>query len=410
MIEFFTNPVLRAPTIGTMLMSLSAALVGVIAVLRRRSLVGEALSHATYPGVVLSVIVAGFLPDIFFAPILLLGAFLSAFLGMQLLDVIEKRLKVHNDAALCLILSLFFGLGILIASRIQVTHGLWYRQALSFLYGQAATMTDVYIAIYGILSLLVVGFIVLFYRQLQAASFDSIFCRTIGIRYRLLDQASFFLLVLAIVIGIRSVGVVLMAGMLIAPAVAARPFAKTLAQQLLLAGGIGLFSGFIGNVLSYNLSQEKYPLPTGPMILLSAAALSFLSLFFAPKTGVVVRHIRRRHYQQTCLMENALKALWKGSKPTLTAITRSMLKRRGWIDKDDRLTSEGKKRGEQIVRLHRLWEVYLVHYMGQKVEKVHRNAEELEHILTPELEAELLEILHHPTHDPHAQPIPGKTQ
>lgn len=407
MIDFFVNPVLRAPTIGTMLMSLSAGLVGVIAVLRQRSLVGEALSHATYPGVVLSVILAGFLPDIFFAPILLAGAFLSAYLGMQLLDLIERRLKIHNDAALCLILSLFFGLGILIASRIQVTHGLWYRQALSFLYGQAATMTDIYILIYGALSLAVIGFIVLFYRQLQAASFDTTFCQTIGIRYRLLDQATSFLLVLAIVIGIRSVGVVLMAGMLIAPAVAARPFAKTLAQQLTLAGTIGLFSGLIGNVLSFRLSQEKYPLPTGPMILLVASLLAFLSLFFAPKTGVVIRYIRRRHYEQICRMENALKALWKGSTPRLSPLIRNMLQRRGWIDEQDRLTEQGKKRGQQIVRLHRLWEVYLVHYMGQKIEKVHRNAEELEHILTPELEAQLLEILHHPTHDPHAQPIPG---
>jgi manganese/zinc/iron transport system permease protein len=224
-----------------------------------------------------------------------------------------------------------------------------------------------------------------------------------------LDQATFVLLVLAIVIGIRSVGVVLMAGMLIAPAVAARPFARTLAQQLIFAGAIGLFSGFAGNVLSFNLSQEKYPLPTGPMILLSAASLSFLSLFFAPKTGVVMRWIRRQHYQQLCRMENALKALWKGSRAPLPSSIRSMLLRRGWIDDHDHLTQEGKNRGEQIVRLHRLWEVYLVHYMGQKVEKVHRNAEELEHLLTPELEAELLELLQHPTHDPHAQPIPGSS-
>ncbi|MBS0615757.1 MAG: metal ABC transporter permease [Verrucomicrobia bacterium] len=407
MIEFFTSPVLRAPTIGTMLMSFSAGIVGVIAVLRQRSLVGEALSHATYPGVVLSVILAGFLPEIFFAPTILIGAFLFAFLGMQLLDVLERRLKIHNDAALCLILSLFFGLGILIASRIQVTHGLWYRQALSFIYGQAATMTDIYIVIYGALSVLILGFVVLFYRQLQATSFDPVFCKSIGIPYRLLDQAIYLLLALAIVIGIRSVGVVLMAGMLIAPAVAARPFAKTLAQQLALAGSIGVFSGFIGNVLSYHLSEEKYPLPTGPMILITAALLAFISLFFAPKTGVVVRYIRRRHYEQICRMENALKALWKGLKPTLNPLIRNMLQRRHWIDEKGTLTKAGKERALQIVRLHRLWEVYLVHYMGQKVEKVHRTAEELEHFLTPQLEAELLEILHHPTHDPHQQPIPG---
>src|SRR6185437_5784290 len=160
LLDFFSDPVLRAPTIGSMLMCLASSLVGVIVFLRKRSLIGETLSHAAYPGVVLSVLCAGtFFPDSeqALALFILLGAFSTAFFGLKTLDFLERRLKVKNDAAMSLILSLFLGFGVLIASRIQTTHTLWYKQVQIFLYGQAATMTDIHVVIYAILALLIIG-------------------------------------------------------------------------------------------------------------------------------------------------------------------------------------------------------------------------------------------------------------
>jgi manganese/zinc/iron transport system permease protein len=237
------------------------------------------------------------------------------------------------------------------------------------------------------------------------------------------------LLVLAIVIGIRSVGVVLMAGMLIAPAVAARSLSHRLWAVFLLAGGIGALSGFLGNYLSVEIPEWgtwRFTLPTGPMILLSASTICVCTLLFAPKNGLVSRCIRILRFRWQCVGENLLKFLWRrrGKGASWHEIKRAQalssfqvhflvwrLKGQGWIEEPKSgqlcLTKDGDLRAARIIRLHRLWEAYLV-FLGQGAEKVHRNAEEMEHIITPELEKELSELLGDPKHDPHAQPIPPK--
>lgn len=411
LLDFFTDPVLRAPTIGSMLMCLASSLVGVMAFLRKRSLMGETLSHAAYPGVIISILCAGLIfpfSERVLAVAILIGAFSTAFLGLKTLDYLERRLRVKQDAAMCFILSLFFGIGILIASHLQTTHALWYKQAQLFLYGQAATMTDIHVWIYAILALSIIGFIILLYRHLEAVNFDAPFSASIGVRFKLIENATFFLLVLAVVIGIRSVGVILMAGMLIAPASAARPLTNKLSFHFLIAGIVGTISGFLGNLLSVILPKGEYTLPTGPMILLTAASFCLLALLLAPQNGLLSRLIRIQRFKRICGMENTLKALWKRHPVSLSWRMRCHLRAKGWVIKGS-LTPKGRTRAERIVRLHRLWEVYLVDYMGQGIEKVHRNAEELEHFITPQLEAELTELLQDPQQDPHHQPIPPRT-
>jgi manganese/zinc/iron transport system permease protein len=261
------------------------------------------------------------------------------------------------------------------------------------------------VAIYAILTLFIIGFITFSYRHLESVNFDPAFAASVGIRCSLIENATFFLLVLAIVIGIRSVGVALMAGMLIAPASTARPLTHKLSTHFFLAGIIGIISGFCGNVLSVWIPKGRYTLPTGPMVLLSAAFFCILSLLLAPQNGLLIRLFRIYRFGRTCRMENALKALWKSHKAPLSWKMRWLLASKGWFKKGA-LTLEGRKKAEKIVRLHRLWEVYLVDYMGQGVEKVHRSAEELEHFITPQLERELTELLQDPKQDPHHQPIP----
>jgi manganese/zinc/iron transport system permease protein len=433
--QYFTDPVLQAPTLGSMLMCLSSALVGVIVFLRRRSLLGEALSHAAYPGVVLSVLfMAAFFPlsSEWLALAILVGAFLSALLGLWVIEKLESAFKVKNDAALCFVLSVFFGVGVLVASRIQITHALWYKTVQIFLYGQAATMTDIHVLLYLCLSILLAMVMIFLYRPIQMAIFDRDFSRTAGVPIRAVDTLLFMLLVTAIVIGIRSVGVVLMAGMLIAPAVSARQFSNRLWAVFLYAGAFGALSGFLGNYLSIELPEWgmrrgwnwDFSLPTGPMILLSASAICILSLLFAPRNGLISRLWRILRFREQCLGENLLKYLWRcgeGHGAAFSEIRKWQpqpalqlmlllwrLKRQGWIEEKAhriQLTREGNLRAKRIVRLHRLWEVYLV-FLGQGAEKVHHNAEEMEHIITPELEKELTELLGNPKKDPHAQPIP----
>lgn len=435
--HYFTDPVLQSPTLGSMLMCLSSALVGVIVFLRRRSLLGEALSHATYPGVVLSVLfMAAFFPlsSDMMALAILIGAFLTSLLGLWVIEKMEHKFRVKNDAALCFVLSVFFGVGVLVASRIQFTHALWYKTVQIFLYGQAATMTDIHVWLYAVLAALLSMVLVFLYRQIQMTIFDRDYSRTAGVPIRSIDTLLFLLLVLAIVIGIRSVGVVLMAGMLIAPAVSARQFSHRLWAVFLYAAVFGALSGFLGNYLSVELPEWgtrkgwgwDFSLPTGPMILLSASAICLLSLLFAPRNGLVSRLWRILRFRKQCMGDNLLKYLWRlgdDGCSTVAAIKKWQplsfvqmrlliwsLKRQGWIEEGSahtlRLTRDGRLKAARIVRLHRLWEAYLV-FLGQGGEKVHRSAEEMEHIITPELEKQLAELLGDPKRDPHAQPIPS---
>lgn len=436
--DYFTDAVLRGPTIGCMLMCMTAALVGVVVFLKKQSLLGESLSHAAYPGVIIGVIIAGALDinesdELPIALLIMSGAFVSALLGLWAIGFLQKHMGVRSDSALCFVLAAFFGIGLTLASQVQFAFSSLYRQVQVYLYGQAATMTDVHIYIYGALALVTLVVIILFYKEIQGIAFDSEYIRSIGVNKRVVDTTVFFLIVLAVVIGIRSVGVVLMSAMLIAPAAAARQYSNQLHRIFGLAAVFGIISGFLGNYLSVEVANWlslKYPserlaLPTGPMIVVVASVICLLSLMFAPNRGLLLRLGRVMHFRYKSMCENLLKAIWRAGPDRIVSFNEIAkhqsastlylrfilfsLVNQGWIEKIDggyHLTPEGVHWAARIVRLHRLWEVYLVDYLGIGAERVHRSAEEMEHIINPELEAELTLLLDDPKQDPHHQPIP----
>lgn len=432
---FFFDPVLRAPTIGTILMCIGAALTGTLLLLRRQALFGEVLSHAAYPGIIVGLIAVA---ELFGEtdPLLPLGAACGAFAtaaaalwGVHRLE----GLGVRSDSALCFALSATFGLGVLLASAVQFQYGALYQQVESYLYGQAATMLDLHIAIYALLTLLVIGIISLFFKELEAITFDRLFAATSGMWVRAVDALFLCLVTLTVVVGVRSVGVVLMSAMLIAPPVAARPCARSLKGMLLFASLFGALAAFGGNYLSVQLAlylegsfDGRVTLPTGPVIVIVATALTAASLLLAPERGLLSRWMRIAAFRHRCFLENLLKALWKAgldeeqsyaaiaSRHTASSLYLRValwqLVREGWIERVApdrcRLTADGAVRGAKIVRLHRLWELYLTECVGIGAERVHRSAEEIEHILTPQLERRLTELLHNPRRDPHQREIP----
>lgn len=433
---YFSDAILRAPTLGCILMCLSASLIGVFTFLKKQSLVGETLSHATFPGVMIGILVTGWLTQEdspFWTSIWTLsGAFIAALIGLLFVHLLETRIRVRTDSALTFVLSLFFGFGVTLASRIQFSHTTLYQQSLSYLYGQAATMTDEHVLIYGVLCFISIFTIILFYKEFQAVLFDPQYAKSLGIPAPFIQGMVLFLSTLAIVIGIRSVGVVLISAMLIAPAVCARQLTHKLHLMLIFAGIVGLVSGFLGVYLSMEISQRlteqdpssRISLPTGPMIVMVATFFSLAALLCAPERGLIPRFIRKMRFQRRCLIENLLKDLWRIRNPCTIqelAILQHIrprqlflllrrLSRHGWIKKTPSgayaLTEDGTLRAEGVVRKHRLWELYLTRYLGMGADKVHRSAEEMEHILTPELERELDRLLDRPTTDPHHQPIP----
>lgn len=419
-----------------MLMCMATAMVGVVAVLRRRALVGETLAHATYPGVlfVASFIIAwGFRGEEEVAGgWMALGAAVTAWLGYVALTYLESW-KVRPDSALCFILASFFGVGLLCASRLQVVSAKWYRIGQTYLFGQAATLTDRDVWIYLALALAVSILLWVFYRDILTVCFDREFAACIGIPLRMTEAILSVLLVASIVIGLRSVGLVLMSAMLIIPAVTARQWAQSLGKIFCLAAIFGLSAGFLGIVGSVEGSQylssggKPLVLATGPMIVMAALSLCLISLLLAPERGLVAKMQRQLRFQKKCEEENLLKDLWNAPahQKDLRTLSKMMgrslfrirwlcwrLYRQGWVvyssPEHVTLTSDGQKRGAWVVRLHRLWELYLVDALGLGVERVHRSAEEMEHLLTPEIESKLSALLQQPKWDPHHQPIPSE--
>ena len=432
--EFFTNPIFSIGTISCMLMCFASSLIGVIAFVCRRSLIGETLSHATYPGIAFSIVIGSFFIESFeavFPVAVLVGAFCGGLFGLKCILSLEKNLSMNTDTALCFILSVSLGLGVLVASRLQFSHPVWYQKLQMLLYGQAATMLLFHLVLYGVLSLVVLGVIIFLFPGMKMVYFDPDFASRMGVSEKWIGLATKILFVLAVVIGLRCTGVVLLAGMLIAPAIAARQFSKTLGQMFLWASVFGVVSAFLGNYLSVQggvLLTNRYPglkggLPTGPMILLVAATFAFMALLFAQERGYFPRLYRIQKFRRKCLLENILKELYKGGRPrTLQEIKKLhhtslsglyllffFLKRQRILEENNgkiTLTSKGVAKAEKIVRLHRLWEVYLFDYLGVNRENVHQSAEEMEHILTPDLEEKLTHLLQNPERDPHNQIIP----
>ena len=414
--QFFLDPVLFAPSLGCSIVCLLAGICGAFNVLKRQSLVGETLSHASYPGVIVALALSLYYFSVGLVWTSFVGAFFSCYLGLWFVGVIQRKAGVYPDSALCFVLSSFFGVGILLLSLLQNSYPTLYRQLQSYLFGQAATITDLQVLGILLVSLFVFFLILCFFRQIKVVLFDEEFAFVSGLRVLIVTRLLEMMSVIAVVVAIRAVGVVLMSSMLVFPIVIARQWSYRFAFCMGIAALIGFLSGFFGVYFSHILSvNEAIAIPTGPAIVLFASALFFLSSLFSPKCGLIVRLLRQKKFQRQCRLENVLKSLSKSSnssfsKKEISWYLRFLLRQRGWIRKGENdffeLTPAGLLWGRKIVRLHRLWELYLVEYCKVSKDRVHPSAEEMEHCITPEIERSLVCMLNDPQYDPHNRPIP----
>lgn len=392
-VDFFTDPILRGPTIGSMLMCAAASLIGVVVFIRRKSLVGEALSHAAYPGLIIGAFFCSLFPflgeeSLFY--FLLLGAFLSSSVAAFLLQRLQNRFHVKSDAALCFVLSSFLGVGVLLASRMQFINPLWYRQVQTFLYGQAATMTDLYIWIYGALFLLILGCVIAFYHSLRLVYFDASFAGSLGFSVRLFERFFFFLLILAVVVAMKSVGVVLLSGMFIAPALSARKLTHHLSRMFFISSFLGALSGFSGNYFSVKLSEwipeSHITFPTGPMIVLFSSCICL---------GILLcQNSKTREIPSICHKENLLKTLANmGGGGTFRQITLYRQKNglstwlllqkarfTKWVIKKEGkyvLSLLGEEKVARIVKAHTYWsQIMIQRAQGEK--KIYKSVDQIE--------------------------------
>ena len=259
-------------------------MLGSFAVLRKQSLLGDAISHAALPGIAIAFLITGAKDS----NVLLLGALVSGLIGTFWIRGIISKTHLKSDTALGLILSLFFGFGMLLLTFIQKQPNANQAGLDKYLFGQAATLVESDVWLMAIVTGICLFVLLLFWKEFKILLFDADYTKTLGFNTKFIDILITTFIVLAIVLGLQTVGVVLMSAMLLAPAAAARQWTNSLGVMVILAAVFGAFSGVFGTAIS--ASQNN--LSTGPVIVIVASVFVLFSFIFSPSRGLLFKQIR----------------------------------------------------------------------------------------------------------------------
>lgn len=392
--------------LGASLLGACAGLVGSFAVLRRRSLTGDALAHAALPGICLGFLIV----EERILPLMLLGALVTGVVGTQVISSLRRYTRIKEDAAIGIVLSVFFGIGIVLKSYITRSSTRGSKAGLdSYIMGKTAGMIaqDVYL-IAGV-SLFCLLMVLLLYKEFKVIAFDSGFAQAQGWPVLRLDLLLMGLIAVTVVIGLPTVGAVMIAALLIIPSAAARFWADRLGTMLLLSVIFGFLMGVSGTILSATYSD----IPTGPVIVLVGTAIFVLSSLFSPRRGVIARILARWQFRRDLQQRALLYALYEINEPYLPerkVFTRADLeKERGWsngylehliqsaIEQSHlqqegerfRLTREGLKRSAEVARAQRLWELFMTEHAELAGSAVNLASDVPEEVLPEDLIQEL---------------------
>jgi ABC-type Mn2+/Zn2+ transport system permease subunit/Mn-dependent DtxR family transcriptional regulator len=424
-LRFFTfqDPSLRYALAGAVLLGICCGLMGAFLVVRKLALMGDALSHAVLPGVAL-----GFLWNMTKDPLaIFVGATVAGLLGAGTVQLIRTTTKHKEDAALGFVLASFFGVGICLMTMIQGLPGGSKSGLDQFLFGQAAALGEGDVALLAVVTLLTAGAVTVFYKELRLTSFDAGFARSLGMPVRVFHYGLMLLLAFAIVASLQAVGVVLVSAMLVIPAAAAYLLTDRLGPMLLLAAVFGMCSGALGAFFSF----VGRNLPTGPFMVLAAGAVFAAALFLGPRHGILPRWLRHRSRSARTRRENTLKSVYhvlenegfraesiglgelaelRGETLEEAVAQVGALRRNGLVSTFGdavSFTPQGWQRACEIVRNHRLWELYLTNAAHIAADHVHDDADKIEHILGEGTVRKLEKRLNYARRDPHGKLIPG---
>ncbi|MFW5705544.1 MAG: metal ABC transporter permease, partial [Bacteroidota bacterium] len=270
---------------GTLILGMLSGLLGVFAVLRKQSLLGDAVAHASLPGIALAFLISGMKSQLW----LLSGAAIAGWIASLWITGIIKNTRIKSDSALAMVLAVFFGIGLVLLTYIQKIPDANQAGLETFLFGQAATLVRRDVINMAVISAMVLVVLLLFWKEFKLITFDPQFARSAGFRVKFLDILLNTLIVVAIVLGLQAVGVILMSALLIAPAAAARQWTNRLGTMAVLAAVFGAMAGLTGTVVSASGSN----ISTGPVIVLSAIGLVAISFVFAPGRGLLAVYLLR---------------------------------------------------------------------------------------------------------------------
>jgi len=419
----------RIVLLGTTLLGCTAGMVGSFTLLRKRALMGDALSHATLPGICLAFLATAHHASAGKAIVpLLIGATATGLLGVGAILLMRNLTRLKEDTALGAVLSVFFGAGVALLGVIQQMQSGHAAGLESFIYGKTASMGAYDIQLIAGAAAVCLAVSLLLFKEFKILCFDEGYAGSRGLPVVALDLTLMALVVTVTIVGLQAVGLVLMVALLVIPAAAARFWTETLARMFLISGVLGAFSGLAGAAISALFSK----LPSGAMIVLVCALIFLVSLIFGPSRGVLVRAWRRLHLNRQIERQHLLRAIYELNESTRTDVSgtqgvgrHELLAQRSWsprqlsaaidrarraelVDWTDpiRLTRRGQVEATRLTRQHRLWELYLITHADIAPSRVDRDADAIEHVLEPELIAELEALLAHDRpavpHSPHA--------
>ena len=398
----------RLVVICTMLLGCACGLMGGFLLLRKRSLMGDTLSHATLPGVGLSfMLLVALGGDGKSLPILLAGAGITGIIGCAAVLFIREQTRIKDDAAMGIVLSVFFGAGVAILGVIQKMPEGSAAGLESFIYGKTASMVMSDFQILVFITVCVITCSLLLFKEFRLLCFDENFAAVLGWPVKFLDILLLALITAVTVAGLQAVGLILIIAFLITPAAAARFWTNQLDRMLMLSALIGAASGWIGASLSAFFPR----LPAGAVIVLVAALFFVVSMLIGTERGVMIRFLRQSQLEKRMGRQHLLRAFYEileGGRVTEELIIRTVpfgqiRGRRTWSDRQLRdyirrayneglveapnkadsilLTETGLVEAKQVTRNHRLWEMYLIEYADVATSRVDRDADMVEHIL-----------------------------
>jgi manganese/zinc/iron transport system permease protein len=397
--------------LGTSLLGGVAGVVGCFAVLRGRSLVGDMLAHAALPGICLAFLLTGQRNMVG----MMGGALAAGLLAIALVTLVCHHTRTKHDAAVGIVLSTFFGAGIVLLSVIR-HRPVGHKAGLdTFLFGQAASMRNQDLLAIVLVSAVVLATVALLYKELKLVSFDPEFASTQGWPTLALDLVAMSAVALMTVVGLPAVGVVLMAAMIIFPGTAARFWTDSWGRMLWIAGGIGGLAGLLGTWLSSHppailvgrntANSLRGGLPTGPMIVLTGTAMFAISVLVAPRRGTIARLLEHWSLVRRIERENFLSALHELSRSgqarpaaltaaavadrigsTIHHATRALHRARreglvAAVPTGYRLTDRGFAEAAAVVRMHAIWSLYLREGADIDFDATHRDARSIEQLL-----------------------------
>jgi ABC-type Mn2+/Zn2+ transport system permease subunit/Mn-dependent DtxR family transcriptional regulator len=376
------------------------------------SLIGDALSHAILPGVFVPFIFLGYSKIGFFV-----GTLMAAILSAIAITWIQNNVKTKNDAAIGIVFTLMFSLGVTGISYLNNSQGV-HLDLKDFLFGYALGVSNEDIVITSVVTVYALLSVIVFYRYLLITTFQATIAATMGISVQFVHYFLMLLVSLAIVASLQTVGIILVVAMLITPASTALLLSNNLKKVLFLSGILGLFSAVLGLLAAIILNT-----PPGPAMCIVATLFYILAVIFSPEKGMLSRLINRIRQKHLILREDIIKLIFKNEAPLalneigekLDLNKRTVARRLNELitsghivrSNNEYITSaRGNDLGEKLVRAHRLWEKYLVDEMGLHDSQIHEDAENLEHILDHDIMNKLDERLGFPERDPHGSLIP----